>query len=147
MKNFKAFTLTELMVVVILIGIIAAFALPNYQKAILKAHERDAVVQLTVIHAALKIYEAQANTYPEGHFDLTNINTTLGLNVIGNGMRYTYTSLSLGKQFQVDAEWHDTAGSANNFTIRVNEEAIDPGTNPNPCCESGKDTCPSLPAC
>lgn len=144
MNKQKGFTLTELLVVVILIGIIAAFALPNYQKAILKAHERDAVVQLTVIHAALKIYEAQTNTYPtDSTLDLTGINDRLGLNVIANGMEYEYRSND-PDHFSVTATWVDAVG---NFTISVSQIAIEQdGNSPNPCCGTGVN-CPSLPDC
>jgi len=91
MKNSKAFTLTELIIVIILIGIIAGFAVPNYGKAIRKAHERDAIIQLTAIHAANLMYQAQQRTFlPQGAGDLNAINTGLNLNIIANGMTYTY---------------------------------------------------------
>lgn len=144
MNQNKAFTLTELMVVVILIGIIAAFALPNYNKSIAKAHERDAVVQLMAIHAASLIYHAQADTFPDIS-SLEQINTELGLNVIPNGMDYVYSS-SIPDEFTATAQWTGT----DVFTVRINQSAIDQdplSSSPNPCCEEGDDVCPSLQGC
>lgn len=134
------------MVVVILIGIIAAFALPNYSKSIQKAHERDAVVQLMAIHAACKIYYAQAGQYPSAPLDIDGINEQFGLNVIGNGMTYAYSSKP-PDQFAVTAEWK-ILGEDDYFQIMLNERPIsqDPAKDLNPCCSSG-DTCPSLGEC
>ena len=62
-KNKRAFTIMEIVIVVILIGIIAAFALPNYNKSIRKSHERDAVLQLQALHAANLIFRARNGDY------------------------------------------------------------------------------------
>ena len=61
--SVKGFTLMELMVVVIIIGVIAAFAIPNYSKSIQKAHERDMLVQLTSIHASNLLYRSYDGKY------------------------------------------------------------------------------------
>ena len=51
----KAFTLLELIVVVVIIGVIAGFAIPGYQKAIEKGEERTAIIKLKGIMAGMKI--------------------------------------------------------------------------------------------
>lgn len=48
----KAFTLIELMVVVVIIGIVTSFAVPNYSKAVNRALAREMVNNLRVIAAA-----------------------------------------------------------------------------------------------
>jgi len=147
MKKNTAFTLMELVIVVVLIGIMAAFAIPNYAKSVLKTHERDAIMQLTTLYAANLIYNAQAGEYLQGGtIDLAAINSGLGINIIANGMTYSYTS---GGQnaYSATAAW-DEAGTENDFGIRVNEKPIDTTASPpdrNPCCLSGP--CPSLGSC
>ncbi len=90
-RNKKAFTLTELITVVIVIGIMAAFAIPNYSASVEKAHRRDATNNLIAIHGANQIYQAEKGAYwpSSGTQDLTAINTNLRLSIIPNGMEYT----------------------------------------------------------
>lgn len=141
----------EIIVVVVLLGIITSFALPNYQKSVRKAHERDAIVQLTSLYAANLMYNAQDGAYLPGSpvRNLASINSGLGINIIANGMTYTYAAAaSAAVTFTARAFW-DESGTANDFTIRVNERAINPNAvspNRNPCCATaGK--CPSLGDC
>ena len=50
------FTLIELLVVVLIIGILAAIAVPQYQKAVLKARASEALLQGKALLAAEKAY-------------------------------------------------------------------------------------------
>ena len=56
-KNKKGFTLLELLVVILIIGILAAVALPQYKKAVLKSR------YATIKDAARVIYEAEQRYY------------------------------------------------------------------------------------
>jgi len=146
----KAFTLMELIIVIVLIGIMAAFAIPNYAKSVRKSHERDAISQLITLHATNIIYKSQTGEYLQGTALALNgspsINEDLGTTIIANGMTYSYTS-SATNAYTADAIW-DEAGTENDFGIRINEKPIDPSAAPpdrNPCCLSGP--CPSLGSC
>lgn len=85
----RAFTIMELLIVVIIVGIIAGFAIPGYQKALRKSEERVAIIKLRSMSAGMKIYKAKHGNYPA--FDMTNlasINQNLGLSVVADTMTY-----------------------------------------------------------
>jgi len=64
-KNKKGFTLIELMIVVAIIGILAAIAIPNFMKFQAKAKQSEAKTNLGAIYVAQLAYFANSNTYAD----------------------------------------------------------------------------------
>ncbi|MFL5815437.1 MAG: type IV pilin protein [Bdellovibrionia bacterium] len=61
--NSSGFTLVELMVVVAIIGILAAVAIPNYQKYQAKARQSEAKIALAGIFTAEKSFNSEKGSY------------------------------------------------------------------------------------
>jgi type IV pilus assembly protein PilA len=62
-RSNQGFTLVELMIVVAIIGILAAVAIPNYQKYQSKARQTEAKINLSALYTAEKSYAVESNTY------------------------------------------------------------------------------------
>ena len=133
----KAFTLMEVMVVIILLTVVASFAIPNYADSVNRTRVRDAVSQLSVLNAANAVYNAQANAfYPGTGLTIDSINSGLNINLIANSLTYSYTRSST-------TAYTATAAYGSTFTVQVNQAAI---SSTNPCCSAGN--CYSIvPAC
>jgi len=78
-RGQKGFTLIELMIVVAIIGILAAIAIPNFVSFKKKSIISSAVANLETVRSGLSQYAADRDDacYPDS-LDFTTINDTLG---------------------------------------------------------------------
>lgn len=63
-RNRKGFTLIELLIVVAIIGIIVAIAIPNLLNAIQRAKQRRTMGDMRSIATAIESYATDYNSYP-----------------------------------------------------------------------------------
>lgn len=62
-RNNKGFSLVELMVVVAIIGILAAIAIPNFQRFTAKSRQAEAKTSLSALYSAEKAFQGEWNTF------------------------------------------------------------------------------------
>lgn len=83
MFNQKGFSLTELMIVVAIIGILATLAIPKFLQYQAKAKQTEAKTNLVALHTAEIAYFAENN----GYIDDFN---AIGFGISGASQRYYY---------------------------------------------------------
>ena len=104
MKKMQGFTLIEIMIALLIIGIVAAVAVPNYQAYVQKAKRADALAALGDMHAALTDY------YSNNQYVYTDVVDNVGGALSPNGKyilsitmpaaadSYTLTATAIGAQ-------------------------------------------------
>ncbi|MEA2030605.1 MAG: prepilin-type N-terminal cleavage/methylation domain-containing protein, partial [candidate division Zixibacteria bacterium] len=91
----KGFTLIELMIVVVIIGILAALAIPRFMQATTKSKQSEAKGILKQIYVMERAYRQENGTYSD---DLNLIGVEIAIDAI-----YAYTIVAAATTFTATA--------------------------------------------
>jgi type IV pilus assembly protein PilE len=113
MKSKKGLTLIELLIVIVVVGVLAAIAIPMYSDYMIRARRADAKTALEQLRAAQEMRRAERGSYET---DLAALRTTWG----GPEARvgdYDITMVATTSTY---------TGTATAFTARQSEDAAAP---------------------
>ena len=111
-KNKKGFTLIELMIVVAIIGVLAAIAIPNFLNYQCKAKQSEAKSGLGTIRTTQEAYFAEYDTYGDAIAKIgfeTKGNARYNFSILG-GDTNSYTASATSSDVK-------RGGSTDNWTI------------------------------
>jgi len=108
--DHRGFTLVELMIVVIVVGILATIAIPMYQMTAERSKATEAKAALGLVRDSMREYLAEHGTYVDGSF-------SDGAQVTTGGILNIWTNDLAGRYFSAECYTFDGAPTANAFTI------------------------------
>jgi prepilin-type N-terminal cleavage/methylation domain-containing protein len=116
----EGFTLIEVMIVVAVIGILAAIALPNYQEYVLRSKLADATSSMSQLRVRLEQYFQDNRSFDS---DPTKPSGACGVDVSGSKSKYFdygCVTSAAGQEFTITATGI-TAGGAGSFSYTVDQ--------------------------
>ena len=120
LSNNQGFTLVELAVVVIIIGVLAAFAVPKFRDAVERSKASEAFNYLSTVRASQERYHARNSTYAS---DLTKLDVHLAdpkyfaVGTVDDGDLETTWKLTLTRA--------GAAAGYGEYTVTFTEEGFD----------------------
>lgn len=124
----SGFTLIEIIAVIIVLGILTAIALPNYN--IMKERQlgKEAVINLKLIAEAEKSYRMDHGTYyPVDGYTTTDISKSLKLSLSNSNWLYAVQTASASKTFFVTAYRDGTGGYSDcEYLLTADNSSGDP---------------------
>lgn len=141
MLKKKSLTLVEVIVVIIIIGILVALALPGFGVTKERALDKEAKANLRLIQAAQKIYRMETGFYfprdaanPSGRTssDVSEINTSLKVRLPAPPKTLSWNFMVDSVNQQIRATRNKTGGRY--FVLPFGSDAI--------TCTPNSDTCP-----
>jgi len=105
-RNSKGFTLIELMIVVVIIGILAALAIPRFMRSTTKSKQSEAKQLLKQVYTMQRAYRQEFNAYCLNGVSASaaapNAFARIGVDIMA-ASRYTYAMVATANTFTCTA--------------------------------------------
>lgn len=126
-QNKDGFTLVELLVVIIIIGILAAIALPNFLNQTAKAKQTEAQQNIGSINRTQTAYRSENSAFA-GNFDTLGIGILVGTSSNTSTLNYIYSLSAANNNATIIAQSKDSAlksyGGGNNFYLNSASQSV-----------------------
>jgi prepilin-type N-terminal cleavage/methylation domain-containing protein len=122
-KNRKGFTLVELAVVIVIIGVLAAFGVPRFIKSVERSKAAEAFAYLSAVRAAQERYHALNSTYAT---DLTTLDI-----ILSSPHYFTLGTVNPGSTSDIQSSWSLTltrtgpSAGYGAYTVTFSDEGFD----------------------
>ena len=115
MKRNSGFSLVELMIVIVIIGVLVAVAVPIYSNNVMKAKMSEADAALGSIRTQLRVYYGENGTYPTA---------ATGSAVVGADWNDINANELDGKYFDDDSFTYYGYAGGDSFTVTCANEGV-----------------------
>ena len=127
-QSEKGFTLVELLVVIIIIGILAAIALPNFLNQSAKAKQTEAKQNIGTVNRVQTVWRADNSAFADS-FDKLATGTLAGSGGNASTAYYSYTLTGAAENATILAQAQDTglkgySGGTNRYTNSTSQSVI-----------------------
>ena len=136
----KGFTIIELMVALIIIGVLVSLAIPGFSRTKERAFDKEAQIELNLIAAGEKMYRAKIGSYypSSGTVDKSDIEDNLQLDLSSSSWEYNITGLG-GTNFNATAVRNEPASWSRQWLINATGDLSCVPT----CASCEPNVCPS----
>jgi prepilin-type N-terminal cleavage/methylation domain-containing protein len=120
----SGFTLVELAVVVVIIGVLAAFAVPRFLSSVERSKAAESFNYLATIHSAMERYQARQGTYAD---DIAKLDTEMDSPqyfTVGT-VEVPATATSLEDGWQITMTRSGASGGYGAYTVVWTHEGFD----------------------
>lgn len=136
----RGITLIEVMVVVAIVGLLAAIAIPAYNNYITRSRRSDAFTALGTVRAAQEMYRAERGVYRNGNDFIAQLlpgcsqnmggsNYTIGVSPLAGTTLTAYTATATAKNqqvgdyyFRIDQDGNESYSADNGGTWKTDKK-------------------------